>query len=329
MQKLYLVLCLTSSLALVSSAWAQFQTKNPTTLVIHVCIGSYQNPAPANLSVQLQDALGSTEQEGHTDTRGVVEFNTFTVTKKIRIFGPGIIEQQETIEIEPVESRKMVNIIVKEDKGGSTLAIPPGGSVPAERLNVPEKAQKEFHKASESLSKKDWAEAKKHFNAAIAIYDRYDVAYNGLGMALASSGSNPEARAAFEKAISVNENFSEAYRNLARISLSEKNFEEVDQLLTRSLASDPLNAWALAYSAYAELQLKKFDDALAHARKAHSVEHKGLSSVHIVAALALESTDRASEAASEYRIYLEEDPNGRDAARAKDKLTALGAGAQK
>jgi tetratricopeptide (TPR) repeat protein len=85
----------------------------------------------------------------------------------------------------------------------------------------------------------------------------------------------------------------------------------------------PLNAWALAYSAYAELQLRKFDDALTHARKAHEVGDKGLSSAHIVAALALESTGQADKAAGEYRIYLKEDPNGRDAARAKEKLANL------
>src|SRR5262249_24165824 len=128
-----------------------------------------------------------------------------------------------------------------------------------------------------------------------------------------------------EKAISLNEKFAEAHRNLARISLSEKKFDEADQLLARSLEADPLNAWALAYSAYAELQLHKFDEALIHARKTHELEHKGLASVHTVAALALESTERGADAAAEYRTYLEEEPNGRDAARAKEKLAALGA----
>ena len=323
MQNLRSVVCVAATLVWGFATRAQFQTKNPTIVVVRVCIGSYQNPAPANLSVQLQDELGSLEQEGHTDTRGVVEFSTFTTTKQIRIFGPGIIEHQETIEIAPVENRKMVNIIVKEDKSGAGNSASLGGAVPVERLNVPEKAQREFQKGSESLGKKDWGEARKRFTAAIAIYDRYDVAYNGLGMALASSGSPQEARSAFEKAISLNVNFSEAYRNLARISLSEKEFDEADQLLTKSLSSDPLNAWALAYSAYAELQLRKFEDALAHARKAHEVGDKGLSSAHIVAALALESTGQADQAAGEYRIYLQEDPNGRDAARAKEKLASL------
>lgn len=329
MQKFRFTLLLASSLFLVFEAKAQFQAKNPTILVVQVCIGSYQNPAPPNLSVQLQDELGSLEQEGHTDTRGIVEFNTFTTTKQVRIFGPGISEHQETIEIAPVESRKMVNIIVKEDQRGLGKTVSLGGAVPVERLNVPEKAQKEFQKGSESLRKKDWIEAKKRFTAAIALYERYDVAYNGLGMALASSGSNSEARVAFEKAISLNENFSEAYRNLARISLSEKNYAAAEQLLARSLASDPLNAWALAYSAYADLQLKKFDEALAHAHKAHEVGDKGLSSAHIVAALALEATEQLSGAVREYQLYLEEDPNGRDAGRAKDRLAALTANTDK
>ena len=259
----------------------------------------------------------------------MVEFSTFTATKRIRIFGPGIVEHEETIEIEPVESRKVVNIIVKEATKGANASLLPGGVVPAGRLNVPDKAQKEFQKGSESLSKKDWAEAKKHFAAAIAVYEPYDVAYNGLGMAAASSGNPQEARTAFEKAISLNDKFAEAYRNLARISLSEKKFEEAERLLTLSLDSDPLNAWALAYAAYSELQLRKFDEALAHASKVHEVEHKGLASSHIVAALALEATDRGPDAAREYHLYLEEDPNGRDATRAKERLAALGEQAPK
>lgn len=316
--------CLVLSLLLSPCLRAQFEKQNATILVVRISIGSYQHAAPANLSVQLQDGFGGLEHEGHTDTRGMVEFSTFTATKRIRVFGPGIVDQEETIQIEPVESRKVVNIIVKEDAKGASANSLPGGVVPAGRLNVPEKAQKEFQKGSESLNKKDWEEAKKHFTAAIAAYEPYDVAYNGLGMAAASSGNPQEARTSFEKAVSLNENFSEAYRNLARISLSEKKFEEADRLLTQSLDSDPLNAWALAYAAYAELQLRRFDEALAHARRVHEVDHKGLASSHIVAAWALEATDRGPDAAREYRLYLEEDPNGRDAARAKERLATLG-----
>jgi superkiller protein 3 len=188
---------------------------------------------------------------------------------------------------------------------------------------VPNKAEKEFQKGKEAGDKKDWPEATKHFQSAIALYPDYDLAYNGLGQALASNGDVKGARSAFEKAIQLNDNFAAAYRNLAKLSLSEHKFDEMDNLLTRSLSADPLNAWALAYAAYAELQLHKFDDAITHARKAHSVKHDGLASVHIVAARALEEKQTPSEALEEYRLYLQEDANGRDADRAHKAITRL------
>src|SRR5215831_7551829 len=122
---------------------AQFEAQNPTTLIVKVCIGAFQNPAPPNITVQLQDGFGAIEHEGHTDTRGMVEFSTFTANKRIRVFGPGIVEHEEMIQIEPVETRKMINVIVKEvPKSGDGL--PASGVVPASRLAVPAKAQKEF-----------------------------------------------------------------------------------------------------------------------------------------------------------------------------------------
>jgi len=140
---------------------------------------------------------------------------------------------------------------------------------------------------------------------------------------LLASGNSERAREAFEKAIQVNDRFAEAYRNLARISLSEHKYEEVDTLLTKSLAADPLNTWALTYAAYSELLTRKFSEAIDHARKAHTVAHDGLASVHIVAARALEATQQPAEALAEYRLYLQEDPKGRDATRAREAVARL------
>ena len=307
-----------------SRTLAQFEPANPVQIVVNVFIGSLQNPAASTLTVQLLDQFGSRETEQHTDSTGRVEFRTKTATKRIRIFGPGIEEHTEVLEIEAVEIRKMVRVIVRAKTGASAeTASPPTGTVSATRLAVPEKAQKEFRKGSEATAKKEWAQAKNHFEAAIAIYPAFDVAYNGLGVALSAMGDTRSARPAFEKAIQLNDDFAEAYRNLARIALADSGYEEVENLLIRSLSTEPLNAWALAYSAYAELQLHKFEDAILHARKAHSVPHPALASVHIVAGLALEAQNRPAEAIEEYRTYLGEDPNGHDAARAKEKISKL------
>jgi tetratricopeptide (TPR) repeat protein len=322
-------ICLLLLMAAVSAATrAQFgpRNPNPVVLVVHVYVDSLSNPAPANLTVQLLDSFGSREREAHTDGSGRVEFQTTTVTKGLRIYGPGIQEYNEILEIESVESHKTANIVVKAARSGASTTganSSSAGMVGANRLNVPGKAHKEFEKGSEALGKKAWAEAKKHFDAAIALYANYDVAYNGLGVALMSVGDSRGARPAFEKAIHLNEDFAEAYRNLAKIALDDHNYEEVDTLLSRSLSSDPLNAWALAYAAYAELQLHKFDETIAHARKAHTVPHATLASVHIVCGRALEAKQQSAEAIAEYRAYLSEDPSGRDAARARQAIARL------
>ncbi|HXH68595.1 MAG TPA: tetratricopeptide repeat protein [Candidatus Limnocylindrales bacterium] len=317
---------------LPTAAGIPAQQTTTVQVIVRVYIDSYQNPAGTNITVQLLDGFGTLEREAHTDNSGRVEFQTQTITKamqqggkRVRIFGPGIQEYNETLEIEPVEIRKNVNVVVRSNPAGGTAAGVPSdlSSVAANRLKVPGKAEKEFLKGKDAGEKKDWAEATKHYQAAIALYPDYDLAYNGLGQALASGGDNGGARSAFEKAIQINDNFAAAYRNLARISLSEHKFEEMDNLLTRSLSAEPLNAWALAYAAYAELQLHKFDDAIAHARKAHSVKHDGLASIHIVAGRALEEKQRPSEALEEYRLYLQEDGTGRDAERAREAVTRL------
>jgi tetratricopeptide (TPR) repeat protein len=323
----YLIL----SAVCTTAARAQFEPANRVQLVVHVFVDSLQEPAPPTLNVQLLDEFGTIEKESHTDSRGVVEFQTKTTTKRLRIYGPGVQEYNEILEIESMERRKDANIVVKAAPSASPTGTNAStqGMISASRMKVPEKAERELQKGKEAGEQKDWTKAKKHFEAAIAIYPDYDVAYNGLGQALASGGDAGAARAAFEKAIQINDNFAAAYRNLARISLSEHNFDETDNLLTRSLAAEPLNAWALAYSAYAELQLHKFDDAIAHARKAHMVPHDGLASVHIVAGRALEEKQQMTEAVEEYRLYLREDANGRDAERAHKAIARLSGEAPK
>jgi hypothetical protein len=304
---------------------------HPADLVINVSIDQIQNRAPAGLSVQLVDPMGGSMSHGslQTDGGGRVVFHTTSGDHEFRISGQGIKDYVGSIQIMRQESNHVENIVVKST-GGQFDGLPSGSSdvISASRLNVPDKALKEFKAGSKALEQKDYAEAKKRFTAATGIYGDYTVAFNGLGVAQMASGDTPGARASFERAIKIDDHFAEAYRNLARLALADRNYEELDDLLTKSLQTEPLNAWALTYAAYAELQTQKFDLAITHARTAHTVPHPGLASVHIVAAHAFEATQQPAEALKEYKLYMEEDPNGRDAARAKQAIASLSAGSK-
>ena len=297
-------------------------------LVINVSIDQIQNRAPAGLKVQFSGsglvAMGQGGQQ--TDSGGRVELHVAPGVYQITITGPGIDQYDGTIQIARVETRAQENVIVRsKSNGGQDVNISLGSSdtVSTSKLRVPGKAAKEFKAGSKALEAKDYGEAKKKFANATSIYADYSLAYNGLGVAQMSSGDTVGARVSFEKAIKIDDHFAEAYRNLARLALGDHKFEEMDDLLTKSLQSDPLNAWALTYAAYAELQTQKFDLAITHARAAHAGPHQGLASVHIVAAHALEATQQPAEALKEYKLYMEEDPNGRDAARAKQAIVSL------
>jgi hypothetical protein len=302
---------------------------HPTDIILYISLDQIQSRAPAGLNVQIADdsgigggSLGSQQ----TDGSGRIVFHASTGSYLIRINGPGIVPYQASVQIMRQESSHTEHIVVRSAGPGTTFKVGPkgdSGSVSTATLKIPQKAQSEFKAGSKALEAKDYAEAGKRFERAIAIYGDYDVAYNGLGVVQMSTNHAPEARDSFEKAIKIDDHFAEAYRNLARIELSERKFDDVDELLTKSLQSEPLNAWALTYAAYAELQTHKFDQAITHARTAHTVAHPGLASVHIVAADALEATKQPEEAAKEYALYLSEDPNGRDAQKAKDSIKRL------
>ena len=82
-------------------------------------------------------------------------------------------------------------------------------------------------------------------------------------------------------------------------------------------------------AANAALLTHHYDQAIAYARKAHSIPHPGSAGVHIVAALALEATQQPFEAITEYQLYLHEDPKGRDALRAQQAIQRLNSPAPK
>ena len=306
------------------------QPPHPADLILNISIDETQNRAPAGIVVEISSDYSfvsrnaPTDHESlQTDNSGTVTFHTLTGPHEIRITGDGIAESTRTIEIMQQQSRDVETIVVMSKLASGQYSVAKEGTsgvISAASINIPSKAEKEFQAGSKALKKKDYDAAKKHFSSATGIYGKYSLAYNGMGVAQMALGDARAARASFEKSVQIDDHFAEGYRNLARLALAGHNFEEMDALLTKSLLSEPLNAWALTYAAYAELQLHNFDAAIAHARAAHGVPHPGLASVHIVAAKALEATNQPDDALKEYHLYLDEDPNGRDSARARQAI---------
>lgn len=278
-----------------------------------------------DVTVQLMDAVGSSsaQSERNTDSGGQADFESWTGLHRIRIFGPQINEYNGDFEISQNETFHLerVEVTRKQENG----AVSPGATttVPAIRLRIPENARKEFEKGSQAMEQKKWDASRKHFEAAIDLYPDYDLAYNGLGVAASQLKDTPSARKAFLKATELNDKFPGAQRNLARLLISEHNYEQASALLNQSLEVEPTNAWALENVAYAELQLHRFKEAAEHALRVHSLPHDGLANAHVIAGYALEALGQPEAAAEQWKLYLKEDPKGPNAKRAQDAVARL------
>jgi tetratricopeptide (TPR) repeat protein len=278
-----------------------------------------------NVTVQLMDAVGSSsaQSERNTDSAGQAEFQSWTGTHRVRIYGPQIHEYNGDFDISQSESFHLERIYVVRKEENLTVIPASTITVPAVRLKIPDNARKEFERGSKAMEAQKWGESRKHFQAAVDLYPDYDLAYNGLGVACSQLNDTPAARRAFLKATELNDKFAGAQRNLARILLSERNYQEVALLLNRSLDAEPMNAWALTNAAYAELQLRRFKDAAEHALRVHGLPHDGLANAHVIAGYALEALGRQREAAEQWGLYLKEDPKGPNAKYAQESIARL------
>jgi len=290
-----------------------------------VVVDRTTNRGIQDVTVQLMDAVGSSsaQSERNTDSAGQAEFQSWTGTHRVRIYGPQVHEYNGDFDISQSESFHLERIYVVEKEENATTSLASPITVPAVRLKIPDNARKEFEKGSKAMEEQRWGESRKHFQAAVDLYPEYDLAYNGLGVACSQLNDTPAARQAFLKATELNDKFAGAQRNLARILLSEHNYQEVAALLNRSLNVEPVNAWALTNAAHAELRLHRFKEAAEHAQRVHGLPHDGLANAHVIAGYALEALGQPQEAAEQWRLYLKEDPKGPNAKRAQEAVARL------
>jgi tetratricopeptide (TPR) repeat protein len=311
-------------------AAAQLQQSRPCTLRILLAYDG-DTGGTKDVTVELMDAVGGSSTMNRKQVMELdrVEFATLTGTHRVRIYGSGIEEYSGQIEIAPAEAFHVerIRLRVKPAEANLPATAGPKPTVPAVRLKIPAKAEKEFDKGSKLLREERWVESKTHFQAAIAEYADYDMAYNGLGVASSALNQDTEAQAAFERAVQLNPKFAEAQRNLARLLLKQKQYSVALTILDQSIEIEPTNVWAITNAALSELQLHHFERAVERTRQADKLPHAGTSGadIHLIWAYALEGLGKQSEAVVQYKQYLTEDPKGPNSNRAERAIARLSA----
>jgi tetratricopeptide (TPR) repeat protein len=212
--------------------------------------------------------------------------------------------------------------------GGQRKQVAEKDFVSVSDLSVPRRARKEFAKASDSLAKENWPQARDRLNKAILFYPSYAGAYNNLAVAYAHLGDAGLERQALEKAIALNSHLALAYLNFGRMDLDRGNLPEAITELKTAAALSPKDPNGFILLGYCQYLQKHFDEAIAASNEAHNLSAPH-SLAHRVAALAFEQKKQFDHAATELILFLQEEPPGPAAERARNELQIVKAAQRK
>jgi len=310
---------------LASAAALQLGTSqgNARSLTVRVTFAN-GGSCDSRLQVSLVGDNGAPVLDGFSNHECMVEFsNVPSGNYHVSVFGGGIENAAAgNVAVASQGNQQLevkVNTTAEEKSREAAMTSP---LVAAADLKIPDRARKEFDKATELIARQDWNHATERLKRAIAIYPDYAEAYNNLGIAYIRLGDQAQGREALQKAVGTNDHLASAYVNLARMSIANRDFPAAETLLDKATAIDPNDAATLVLLADAQLMNRRYGDALATCRKAHS-NPQAHALAHYIAARAFEAEHKATDAIAELQTYLSEEEDGPRAEAARKEMAAL------
>jgi predicted Zn-dependent protease len=179
-------------------------------------------------------------------------------------------------------------------------------TVSVSRLDVPNKASREFQKACGDFKSDKLKSAEEHARKALKIYPNYAAAWVILGQILHAEHQDREAIEACHRGKSADPSYAPPYICLAEFSARANDWDEAYSLANYALSLDPAtDPYAFLFTATADFHLKRMEQAELYALSAEKLDRwHHIPDVHILLARLYEvKGDRTGEA-SELRKYI-------------------------
>jgi tetratricopeptide (TPR) repeat protein len=205
------------------------------------------------------------------------------------------------------------------------LANVEGYTVSATSALAPKDAKKAYDKAGDQIKKNKWSDAKANLEKAVAEYPKYAAAWYELGQAWENENNVDEARKAYGEALNADSKFVKPYLPLAGLAMREKKWQDAIDITSRLNKLDPYDyPRAYYYSAIANLNLQKLDEAEKSAREAVRVDtgHTIPKANHVLGVILANKQDYAG-AAESMRAYLALSPDGKDSEFVRKQLADI------
>jgi len=228
---------------------------------------------------------------------------------------------QETVQV--YKGMPSIVTVSLRPIGNPETTKPNTVSVTELKEKVPEKAQKEFDKASAAGAQGNVDEAITHLRKAIAIYPTFIRAHNDLGTYLLAQGNLDEAEAALRKALAIDPNAFNPLLNLGIVLVHKHSFIEAAEPLTKALTIEPNSPAAHLYAGLAFLGTEQNDAAEKDLKAAYSLggPKYGIALYHL-GQLYLNRGDRAA-ALKSFEEYLSVVPDAQNAQQVRKLISML------
>lgn len=178
--------------------------------------------------------------------------------------------------------------------------------VDVEDLRVSSQARSQFQTAFAQFERGELQKSRDSFIEVTKLAPKLSRAYNILGVISNQLGDTRSGRQYFEKALELNPHSKPALMNLAKLSLTERRFDEALTNLERYRIGSPDIADVHAMEAEAYLKLGRYNEAIRETKAAHALPHANWATVHVIAATSFEALHQTDYAVSEYRRFIEE-----------------------
>jgi len=321
---------LTLAIAFLSAASAAQQTTTMSggssggisTVSVRVTYQQNHRPAPG-LRVELISPMGGMASIRTTDGNGGATFDGVGSGRyQVQVNGPDIeTTKSEIFETGGSNGGPYITERIEVRLTEKANANAPG---PALAAVIPEAAEQEFKLGSKEMDKKNWEEAKVHFQKAITAFPKYADAFSSLGLVEIQLKDGKGAVEAFRSATQIDPTQQQANLYLGQFYYGNTQYKEAEPYLLHAAADQPKSAQLLTALANAELQNGETDLAVTNARKVPSLpDHKQFAISHLIVAQALAGKGHDDEIAKECEEYLKEAPDSSLAPRVKDTLAKL------
>jgi hypothetical protein len=198
-----------------------------------------------------------------------------------------------------------------------------GATVSVTSLMVPKEAAREYDRAIKDLVDGKLDAARPRLEKAVELYPRYAEAWNELGRVRLAQKDREKAREAFNMAVSADAEFAPPYINIAAMSVQDKQWKEAAEAAGKALTINNANEMAAYLFAITTYNLNDLESAEKSALHASQLGQGKAPQVHSLLAEIYMAREDWSKAAEHARAYLQLAPSGPFAARMRESLSQM------